>query len=297
MDKLSVMKAFCRIVERGSFARAAADMGVSPALLSRETKLLEAGLGCTLLARTTRSMALTEHGRQYYNEARRILADIDAAEDRVRRGAGRVAGRLVINAPQSFGQIVLSPALPGFLDRHPDVEVVLSLDDHVIDMVEGGFDLSIRIRAGLPDSGLIAQRIAPVQRGLFAAPTYLAKNGTPTDPSDLTNHAAVSYLLVDRADGWPLIGPDGETTVDIKPRMTVGSSLVLRDLLLAGAGIGALPDFISDPEEHDGRLVRVLPDHLMSPRHIFAVTSSRLGSDARTQAFLDYLREVLAAQG
>ncbi len=297
MDRLSVMKAFCRIVERGSFARAAEDMGVSSALLSRETKLLEASLGCTLLARTTRSMALTDHGRQYYDEARRLLAEIDAAEDRVRRGAGRIAGRLTINAPQSFGQIVLGPALPGFLKRHPEIEVVLSLDDHVVDMVEGGFDLSIRIRADLPDSGLIAQRIGQVQRGLYASPAYLEKHGTPTDPADLTDHEAVSYLLVDRADGWPLIGPKGETAVRIQPKLTVGSSLVLRDLLLAGTGIGALPDFISDPEERAGRLVRVLPDHRMSPRHVFAVTTSRLGSDARTQAFLDHLREVLAGAG
>ncbi|MSU90587.1 LysR family transcriptional regulator [Rhodobacteraceae bacterium 2CG4] len=125
------MKAYCRIVERGSFVRAAEDLGVSPALLSREVKLLDSSLGCSLLSRTTRSMALTEHGRQYYDEARRILAEIDAAEERVRLAAGSVQGRLRVNAPHSFGQIVLGPALPGFLDRYPRVEIELSLDDHV----------------------------------------------------------------------------------------------------------------------------------------------------------------------
>lgn len=295
MDRLSVMKAYCRIVERGSFVRAAEDLGVSSALLSREVKLLEASLGCSLLSRTTRSMALTDHGRQYYEEARRLLAEIDAAEERVRQGAGSVQGRLRINAPQSFGQIVLGPALPGFLEAHPQVEVELSMDDRVIDMVEGGYDISIRVRAELPDSGLIARRLARVERRLFAAPAYLEARGTPASPDALRGHDTVSYLLVDRPAGWPLIGPEGEVAVPLIPRVTVGSSLVLRDLLVAGRGIGALPDFISDPEERAGRLIRVLPDHAMSPRFVYAVTASRLGTDAKTLAFLDYLKGLLDA--
>ncbi|MHA3976787.1 LysR family transcriptional regulator [Halovulum sp. GXIMD14794] len=295
MDRLSVMKAYCRIVERGSFVRAAEDLGVSSALLSREVKLLEASLGCSLLSRTTRSMALTDHGRQYYEEARRLLAEIDAAEERVRQGAGSVQGRLRINAPQSFGQIVLGPALPGFLAAHPQVEVELSMDDRVIDMVEGGYDISIRVRAELPDSGLIARRLARVERRLFAAPAYLEARGTPASPDALRGHDTVSYLLVDQSAGWPLIGPEGEVAVPLTPRVTVGSSLVLRDLLISGQGIGALPDFISDPEERAGRLIRVLPDHAMSPRFVYAVTASRLGTDAKTLAFLDYLKGLLDA--
>lgn len=293
MDKLSVMKAYCRIVERGSFVRASEDLGVSSALLSREVKLLEASLGCSLLSRTTRSMALTDHGRQYYEETRRLLAEIDAAEDRVRQGACSVQGRLRINAPQSFGQIILGPALPGFVKAHPQVQVEMSLDDHVVDMIEGGYDISIRIRADLPDSGLIARRLCRVERRLFAAPEYLAARGTPDSPEDLHGHDTVSYLLVDQSAGWPLIGPEGEVTVPLTPRLTVGSSLVLCDLLIAGHGIGALPDFISDPEERAGRLVRVLPDHAMSPRFVFAVTASRLGTDTKTLAFLDHLKELL----
>ena len=137
MDKLSFMKAFCRIVERGSFARAAEDLGVSPGLLSRDLKLLEESLGCTLLTRTTRVMSLTEHGRIYYEDARQILEDINLAEERIRAGAGTVRGALRVNAPHSFGTTVLSPLLAGFMERYPELQLSLSLDDHVVDLKIG----------------------------------------------------------------------------------------------------------------------------------------------------------------
>lgn len=297
MDRLAVMKAFCRIVERGSFARAAEDLGVSPALLSRDTKLLEQSLGCSLLTRTTRTMSLTEHGRLYYEEARRILEQIDRAEDRVRRGAGQVQGQLRINAPNSFGQMVLGPLLPGFMARYPEVELMLSLDDRVVDMIGGGFDLSIRVRADLPDSGLIARRIADIPQRLFAAPAYLRTRGVPRGPEDLRAHDTVGFVLSDEATQWTLTGPDGPTAIPLRHRLSVGSSLVLRDLLIAGQGIGSLPGFISEPAERDGLLQRVLPDHELPQRHVFAITASRLGADAKTLAFLDHLRDAMAPSG
>ena len=170
MDKLSVMNAFCRVVARGSFARAADDLGVSSALLSREVKLLEESLGCTLLARTTRSMSLTDAGRRYYEEAQGILDAVDHMEDRIRQEAGAIRGHLKVNAPNSFGQVVIAPFLPAFLATYPDLRLTLSLDDRVVDMVEGGFDLSLRIRATLPDSSLVARRIGTVRQRIFASP-------------------------------------------------------------------------------------------------------------------------------
>jgi len=294
MDKLSVMNAFCRIVDRGSFARAAEDLGVSSALLSREVKLLEESLGCTLLTRTTRTMSLTDHGRHYYDQAQAILDAVGQVEDRIRRHSGEVRGHLRINAPNSYGQIVLSPLLPEFLTQHPDLEVTLSLDDRVIDMIEGGFDLSIRIRAELPDSALVARRLSTVRQRMFASPDYLARAGKPQSPMALRDHATAAYTLADDALHWTLTGQDCTEVAPVTPRLRVGSSLVLRDLLIAGFGIGALPDFISEIPEADGRLVRVLPDYEMPPRHVFAVTASRLASDAKVTAFLDHLRTTLA---
>jgi DNA-binding transcriptional LysR family regulator len=287
------MQAFCRIVERGSFAKAAEDLEVSPALLSRELKLLEQRLGCVLLARTTRRMALTEHGRLYHAEARRILADIARTEEAVRGAAGRVAGRLSVNVPHSFGVTVLAPLLPSFLARHPEVELSLSFDDRVVDMIEGGHDLTLRIRAALPDSGLVAREIASVQQALFAAPSHLARHGRPRSPRDLASHPTVGYLHADDPAAWTLQGTAGSVTVAYHAALKVGSSLVLRDLLVAGHGIGALPDFLSGPAERDGRLVRVLPRYAMPARQIYAVTASRRGADAKALAFIDHLQSAL----
>jgi DNA-binding transcriptional LysR family regulator len=296
MDKLTFMRAYCRIVERGSFAKAADDLQVSPALLSRDLKLLEVSLGCALIARTTRRMSLTEHGRVYYEEARRILADVERSEEAVRQAAGQVSGSLRVNAPHSFGVTVLASLIPAFLERHPDVELNLSFDDRVVDMIEGGFDLSIRIRAALPDSGLIAREIASVGQALFASPAYLARHSAPHTVQDLAAHPAVGYLHADDATAWTLEGPEGLETVPHHARMQVGSSLVLRDLLISGLGIGALPDFLSSPAEREGRLVRVMEQYRLPSRHLYAVTSSRRGADAKTLAFIDHLQAAVAGE-
>lgn len=294
MDKLSVMQAYCRIVERGSISRAAEDLGVSPALLSRELKLLEESLGCTLLTRSTRRMALTDPGRDYYQDAQEILQAVTRAEDRLRTRSGVVRGHLRINAPGSFGQMVLAPILPAFLDRHPDLQVTLSLDDQVVDMIEGGFDLSIRVRATLPDSGLRARRIGEVHQRIYAARSYLERRGIPDTPDDLAGHDTIGFLLADHTSTWHLHGPQGARPVETTPRLKVGSSLVLRDLLVAGMGIGTLPDFIADPAEQQGALVRVLPAHELPMRHIYAVTNAQAGGEAKVAAFLDHLRATLS---
>ena len=293
MDKLSVMHAFRRIVERGNFARAAEDLGVSPALLSREIKLLEESLGTTLLTRTTRSMSLTDAGRLYYDEATGILDAVTQVETRIRDGAGAVRGHLKVNASSSFGQTVIAPILPGFLEAYPDLRFTLSMDDRVVDMVEGGFDVSIRIRSVMPDSALVARKIGTMRQRVFAAPDYLAGAGIPQTPADIPEHKIVGFLLADHLTSWTLTGPEATVTVDLDPTVRVGNSLVLRDLLIAGQGIGTLPDFASHEAEARGELVRVLPDWELPAPEIFAVTASRLGMDAKVTAFLDHLRVAL----
>tara|TARA_R110002074_G_scaffold180782_1_gene345036 strand:+ start:3894 stop:4781 length:888 start_codon:yes stop_codon:yes gene_type:complete len=293
MDKLSVMHAFRRIVERGSFARAAEDLGVSPALLSREVKLLEESLGSVLLTRTTRSMSLTDAGRLYYDETIGILDAVTKVETRIRDGAGAVRGHLKVNASNSFGQTVIAPILPAFLDACPDLRLTLSLDDRVVDMVEGGFDVSIRIRAVMPDSALVARKIGTVRQRIFAAPAYLERSGIPETPQDIPQHAVIGFLFADHLTAWTLNGPSGTSAIELDPRVRVGNSLVLRDLLIAGQGIGTLPDFLSKEPEARGELVRVLPDWELPAPEIFAVTSSRLGMDARVTAFLEHLRAAL----
>lgn len=293
MDKLSVMQAFRRIVERGSFARAAEDLGVSPALLSREVKLLEESLGSTLLTRTTRSMSLTDAGQLYYDEAASILDAVTQVETRIRDGAGAVRGHLKVNASSSFGQTVIAPVLPRFLQEYPDLRVTLSLDDRVVDMVEGGFDVSIRIRPAMPDAALVARRIGTMRQRIFAAPAYLDRVGAPRTPQDIADHQVIGFLLAEHLTSWTLTGPTGTVTLDLDPKVRVGNSLVLRDLLIAGQGIGTLPDFVSNRPEAQGDLVNVLPDWELPAPGIFAVTASRLGMDAKVTAFLDCLKAAL----
>ena len=295
MDKLSVMHAFRRIAERGSFARAAEDLGVSPALLSREIKLLEESLGTTLLTRTTRSMSLTDAGRLYYDEATGILDAVAGVETRIRDGAGAVRGHLKVNASSSFGQTVIAPILPRFLDAYPDLRLTVSMDDRVVDMVEGGFDVSIRIRPAMPDSALVARKVGTMRQQIFAAPAYLERTGVPVVPQDIARHRVIGFLLSDHLTSWALTGPSGTVTIDLDPPVRVGNSLVLRDLLIAGQGIGTLPDFVSNEAEARGALVRVLPDWELPAPEIFAVTASRLGMDAKVTAFLDHLRAALSA--
>lgn len=296
MDKLSVMQAFCRIVDRGSFTHAARDLGVSPALLSREIRLLEESLGSTLLVRTTRSMSITDAGQVYYDEAMAVLDAVTGMEERIREGAGAVRGHLKVNASNSFGQTVIADMLPGFLDAFPDLRFTLSLDEQVVDMVEGGIDVAIRIRTSMPDSALVARRIGTVRQRIFAAPAYLERTGVPTRPEDIRQCKVIGFLLGDHLRSWNLHGPSGATTtLDLDPEIRVGNSLVLRDLLIAGQGIGTLPSFISDAPEIRGDLVRVLPDWELPAPQIFAVTASRLGMDAKVTAFLDHLREALGS--
>lgn len=223
MDKLSVMNAFRRIVERGSFARAAEDLGVSPALLSREIKLLEESLSTVLLTRTTRSMSLTDAGQLFYDEALGILDAVSQIETRIRDGAGAIRGHLKVNASSSFGQTVIAPILPRFFDAYPDLRLTLSMDDRVIDMVEGGFDVSIRISSALSDSALVARKLGTMRQQIFAAPSYLDSVGAPETPQDVANHRIIGFLLADHLTTWALHGPTETVSVDLDPPVRVGN--------------------------------------------------------------------------
>jgi len=228
-----------------------------------------------------------------YEEAQRILGAVGQVEDRIRQGAGEVSGHLKVNAASSFGQMVIAPMLPTFLERHPELKLTLSLDDRVVDMIEGGFDVSIRIRLSMPDSALVARRIGTMRQRIFASPEYLRAHGTPDSPEALKAHRIIGFLLAYHLTQWTLTGNGGVIDLSLDPAIRVGNSMVLRDLLIAGQGIGTLPDFISDPEEANGTLVRVLPAYELPAPEIFAVTGSRLGIDARVSAFLDHLASAL----
>ena len=295
MDRLDVMRAYCRVVDRMSISKAADDLGLSAALVSKHVKLLEEGLGCVLLTRTTRRMSLTEHGRLYYDECRRILDEIETLDNTMREEISAPKGRLRVNAPLSFSLVVLGPLLPAFAREYPEIELILDLDDRILNVVEGGFDVSIRIRAALPDSSLVARALGTVRQHICASPAYIESRGEPNAPAELAGHDIVGYGLADTAANWSFGGKAGVETVSLQPRLTVGNSLFLRDMLLQGLGIGSLPSFIAGPCFEDGRLRPILSAYEMPERLIYAVTPTRRGIDAKARAFIDFLEENLPA--
>ena len=285
MDTFSTMRAFRRIVELGGLARAAEDLGLSSAGLSKQLRALEAHLDTVLLQRTTRSMSLTESGRAYYADCCRILDELDVLEQSIRRQSQRVTGRLRLNAPLSFTLSILSPLLAEFLREYPDLQLDLVMEDRLIDAVAHGFDLSIRLRSSLDDSTLIARRLATVKQVLCAAPSYLEQNGEPATPDDLRHHKVLIYSLAQIQD----IVPMQEDAAAGSERSRINNSLLLRDMLVAGLGIGALPSFLADPAIARGELRRVLPAFMDEPRHVYAVYPTTRHLQPKVKAFVEFL--------
>ncbi|HAL22174.1 MAG TPA: LysR family transcriptional regulator [Stenotrophomonas sp.] len=293
MDSFNLMRTFRRIVERGGLARAAEDLGLSAAGLSKQLRTLEAHLGVVLLQRTTRRMSLTETGHAYYRECCRLLDELDALERGIAEQRGEVAGRLRVNAPQSFALSTLSPLLPRFLQQHPQLSLDLVMEDRLLDAVGEGFDVSLRLRAELDDSRLVARRLASLQQVLCAAPSYLQQHPAPHTVQDLHAHSVLAYSLSDSPSSWPLLGPDGQVTITLPARVTANNSLLLRDLLLAGLGIGALPSFLAAPALARGDLQQVLADHRYPPRFVHAVYPTARHLQPKVRAFIDFLHAEL----
>lgn len=296
MDTFNYMRAFRRIVELGSLAKAAEDLDMSSAGLSKQLRALEAHLGTVLIQRTTRKMSLTDTGAAYYAECCRLLDALDALEKSVRRQSGRVSGRLRVNAPVSFALSVLSPLLARFLRQYPELRLDLAMEDRLVDAVGQGFDVSIRLRAQLDDSSLIARRLASLTQVLCAAPSYLERRGLPDSVDALRGHDILSYSLADSPG--PVPEEDAGQPADPlggPALIQVNNSLMLRDLLEAGLGIGALPSFLAGPALAAGRLARVLPGLPGSPRQVYAVYPTSRHLQPKVKAFVDFLAEHLPA--
>ncbi|MDQ6213937.1 LysR family transcriptional regulator [Achromobacter insolitus] len=296
MDTFNYMRAFRRIVEMGSLAQAAEDLDMSSAGLSKQLRALEAHLGAVLIQRTTRKMSLTDTGAAYYAECCRLLDELDALERSVKQQSRLVAGRLRVNAPVSFALSVLSPLLARFLRQYPELRLDLSMEDRLVDAVGLGFDVSIRLRAQLDDSTLIARRLASLTQVLCAAPSYLDRRGRPDGVQALHGHDVLSYTLAEGPETMP--DEDGGARADPlagSALVQVNNSLMLRDMLEHGLGIGALPSFLAAPAIARGKLVRVLPDLPAAPRHVYAVYPTSRHLQPKVKAFVDFLAEHLPA--
>lgn len=287
VDLLDVL-AFVRVAETGAFARAAERMGISKSILSRRVARLEQQLGAKLLTRTAQGAQPTDIGRTYFERASNILAELEAAQEVVAEAVTQVAGPIRLAGPLSFGTKHLAPALADFAKLYPEVELDVSFEDRKIDLVGGGFDLAVRI-GNLPDSALIARRIAPVRAAVLASPDYLAARGRPEHPRDLARHDLLLYANVNSGDQWRFrVGGKWET-VRGRARLRADNGDLLREAACAGLGIVVLPTFIASPAIGEGKLEVLLPDYPLEESGLHIVMPPGRATTARVRALVDFL--------
>jgi DNA-binding transcriptional LysR family regulator len=297
MDRFTAVATFVKVVERGSFARAAERLGLSTSAVSRQIADLEQHLDVRLLNRTTRRLSLTEAGQAYHERCVQLLADLDEAEASVRAATIVPKGTLRLTCGVTFGERYLAPAIVEFAALNPQLSFDLDLSDRVVDLVDEGFDLAVRIGA-LGQQALVARRIGWTQLVCSAAPGYLERRGAPQSPDDLSAHDCLAYTYVATPNAWSFELPDGERrSVRVPVRHRANNGRMLVALAVAGLGITMEPDFIVAPEIRSGALVRVLPRFPGPSAPIAAVYPSRRHLSAKVRAFVDFLATRCAVGG
>ncbi|MFN4339694.1 LysR family transcriptional regulator [Parvibaculum sp.] len=282
---------FVKVAETGGFTAAADALGLSKSMVSRQVSQLEDELGVRLLNRTTRRISLTEAGTVIFERASRIVAEAAEAVEEASCVEGAVRGTLRVNAPMTFGIRQLGPVLPEFLARHPELTVDLALNDRRVDLIEEGFDVSLRISA-LTDSSLIARQLAPVERHVVGAPSFFEKHGVPERPADLGRHPFLLYTLLARPTHLEMENASGEREqVELKARMLCNNADAMLGALEAGAGPALLPDFIGCDHLKSGTLMRVLEGWSMPPLTLHAIYPHSRHLSAKTRAFVDFTVE------
>ncbi|WP_455222391.1 LysR family transcriptional regulator [Kaarinaea lacus] len=289
MDRFENMDTFVRVVEAGSISGAADRMGVTKSAVSRRLKELEEHLGVQLFHRTTRRMNLTETGHAFYQQSLRILEDVLEAELAASQAHGELQGSLKVALPQSFGNLHMGPAISEFLKAHPRIEFDLDFNDREVDLIQEGFDLAIRI-AMLPDSSLIARRLAAITTVMCASPDYLKQMGTPETPDDLINHQCLVYSLLRDFEHWVLIDPNGKSIkTKVRPYLKASTGEYLRDAAADGLGIIMVPTFIVYKEIESGKLAPILMEYQRPKIEAYAIYPQTRHLSQRVRAFVEFL--------
>lgn len=288
MDQLIGMRVFTMIVDKGGFAPAADALGMSKTMVSKHLAAMEDRLGVRLLNRTTRKVGLTEVGSEYLQRCQDILQLVDEADGRLMESGSHPRGLLRVNAPVNFSELHLAPCIADYRRLCPDVELDLVVNDRVIDLIEEGFDLAVRI-GRLKDSSLVARRLAPARIVLAAAPSYLAERGVPTRPEDLTHHDCLLYAYSSERDEWEFDGEGGAQRIRVKGPFSSNNGGILMQAAIDGQGIVALPTFIAGQALRDGRLVEVLASFKPQDRAIYAVFPANRHLSPKVRSFVDFL--------
>ncbi|HSD54815.1 MAG TPA: LysR family transcriptional regulator [Burkholderiales bacterium] len=294
MDRFLAMQAFTRVVEHGSFAKAAERLGISTSACSRQVADLEGHLDARLLNRTTRRLSLTESGQAFYERCVQLLADLEEAEGAATASAARPRGTLKVTCGISFGVRHVARLVGAFAARHPEVKFDVQLSDRFVDLVEEGFDLAIRIGES-PSQNLIARKLGETRLEPCAAPIYLREHGAPQAPADLALHACLTYEYLPQRNTWRFRDRAGkEHAVRVAGPVHANNADMLVAAAVEGIGIAMEPDFIVADDLASGRLVRILADYAPAPSSIYAVYPSRRHLSAKVRAFVDFLAERFA---
>jgi DNA-binding transcriptional LysR family regulator len=283
---------FAKVVEMRSFAGAAAELKLSKATVSKAVSRIEKRLGARLINRTSRRLALTDAGRQLAGRAADILAQGEAAEDEALAQASVPRGLVRLAVPMSFGLLHIAPLLPEFLTSYPEVSVDLHLSDAMVDLIGEGFDAAIRI-AALPDSSLVARRLCEMQRYLVGSPAYLNKHGRPKHPLHLAQHRCIGYSYTTTHETWRFTKDGKSATVRPSGPLRVNNGDAMMPALIAGVGLGILPEFILRGALAAGRLERLLPDWSLPAGAVYWVTPPGGPRPKRVEVLADFLVEKL----
>lgn len=288
LEDLASMALFAQVVQTRSFSETARQAGLAKSAVSKRIARLEERLGARLLTRTTRKLSLTPEGLRFYEHCAQLVSAADAAEESVSSASRDARGRVTVNAPVTFAQMYLAEPIASFLERHPRCEVDLSTENRVIDVVEGGFDVVLRITR-LAESSLVARRLAEDRLVLCAAPSYLAKRGEPQKPDDLLQHNCLHYSLVPRSAEWRFRSEGSPLRVPASGNFSTTDGSLLREAAVAGLGIAVLPSFMAARELAEGKLKAVLPSHRRGRIGIYAVLATRRQLALRTRLFVEHL--------
>ena len=290
LTSLDDLVVFAAVAESEGFSSAARRLGISKSQASAAVARLEARLGLRLLHRTTRRLSLTEAGQAALPHAQQAALAARDAEEAATSLRAAPRGVLRVNAPMSFGLLHVVPALGAFARRYPEIRVDLVLDDRRLDLVEGGFDLAVRI-GDLPDSSLVATPVGQNRNVLVASADYLARAGTPREPADLASHAALVYSLSSSAREWTLSRAQRREVVKVSGPLEANSSLALRQAALQGLGLVRIPWFVVGEDLEAGRLERLLPDWELPAQGIHVLAASRAHSPPKVRVFTEFMRQ------
>jgi DNA-binding transcriptional LysR family regulator len=292
MDRLASMETFVRVVETGSFSGAARQLRVGQPAVSKSVAQLEDYLGVKLLTRSTRGLTPTEAGLGYLERARRALEETNKAELAARGAGAGLKGRLRVCAAVTFARIHLIPMLPKFLAQNPDLELEVVLDDRQIDLVQEGIDVALRM-GKMVDSALTARRIARCKRFVLGTPSYFDRAGTPSTPSELSNHQAVVYLR--EGSVWSFQRESSELALTVQSRLRVSAAEGVRAAVLADAGLAISSEWMFSPELRSGAVRAVLLEWNLPPLDLWAVLPTGRTATAKARAFVDFFERTFNA--